>query len=83
MSPKVLCQRSFFALPPNPRRPFQFVCPFGNLPVGPTFQHLLAEPTHLIDHAPLRLVGFAQILPHVLDHVDQTLDPPAQLRMLV
>jgi hypothetical protein len=43
----------------------------------------LAEPTQLIDHAPLRLVGFAQVIPCVLDNVHQTLDPPAQLRMLV
>jgi hypothetical protein len=30
----------------------------------------LAEPTHLLDHAALRLVGFAQVIPRVLDNLD-------------
>jgi hypothetical protein len=42
----------------------------------------LAEPAHLLDHTALRLVGFAQVIPCVLDKVDQTLDPPTQLRVL-
>ena len=83
MSPKVLCQRSFFALAPNPRRPFQCVYPFGHLPFSPAFQQLLAEPAHLLDHPTLRLVGSAQVIPGVLDKIDQSLNASAQLRMLV
>jgi hypothetical protein len=83
MSPKVLCQRSFFTLAPNPWRPIQCFRAFGDLPLSPVLQHLLAESTHLLDHAPLRLVRFAQVIPRILNQVDQTLDATAQLRVLV
>jgi hypothetical protein len=53
------------------------------LSIGPAFEHLLAEPPHLLNHPPLRLVGFAQLIPSLFDQVNQTLDPPAQLRMAV
>jgi hypothetical protein len=43
----------------------------------------LAESTHLLDHPTLRLVGSAQVIPRVLDKVDQSLNASAQLRMLV
>jgi len=83
MSPKVLCQQSFFTVAPNPRRLIQFFCPFRDLPVGPVFQHLLAEPPHLLNHAALRLVRFAQVVTGILDEVNQSLNPCTQLRMLV
>lgn len=83
MSPKVRCQRSFFTLAPNSQRPLQLIRPFDNLPVRPVPQQLSTEPAHLFDNAALRLVGFAQVIPSVLDKIDQALDPPAQLRVLV
>jgi hypothetical protein len=83
MSPNVLCQQSFFTLAPDPWRPLQFFRSFGDLPVSPVSQHLLAEPPHLLDHAPLRVVRCAQVIPHILNQVDQALNPSAQLRMPV
>jgi hypothetical protein len=83
MSPKVLCQGSFFALAPHPRGPIQFLRPLADRPVRPVLQHLLAEPTHLLDHAPFRLVGFAQVIPRILNQVDQTFDATTQLRVFV
>ena len=83
MSPKVLCHESYFTLAPDLRRSIQCFRLFGDLPVRPVFQHLLAEPTHFLDHPPLRLVGFAQIVPRILNQVDQSLNPVAQLRTLL
>ena len=77
MSSKVLWHASFFTLAPDPRRSIQFFRLFGDLPVRPILQHLVAEPTHFLDHPPLRLVGFTQIVPRILNQVDQTLNPVA------
>jgi hypothetical protein len=61
----------------------QFVRPFRDLPVGPVFQHLLAESPHLLNHAALRLVRFAQVVTRILHEVNQSLNACTQLRMLV
>jgi hypothetical protein len=54
-----------------------------DLPLGPAFQYLLAQPAHLLDHPALRLIGGAQVVPDILNQVDQTFDPVPQMCMPV
>jgi len=69
MSPKRVCQQSFFTFPRNPRGAIQLLAARLELFPRPALQHLVAECTHLLDHALFRLIGFAQVARAVLAKV--------------
>jgi hypothetical protein len=83
MSPKVLCQLSFFTLAPDPGGLLQLLRALLHLPLGPVSQQLRTELAHLLDHPTLGLIGVAQLVTGVFHQFQHARNASAQLRVLV
>lgn len=83
MSPKVVCQQSFFTLALYLSAASKFLLRLLHLPLGPRLHRLLAQPADLFDQPHFGRIGFLQIPGRIVYHRQQCRYPVLDLRVRV
>lgn len=75
ISPKVVCQHSFFTLAPDLSAATKLLLQAIHLPLGPRLQRLLAHPRDLFDQPQLGRISFFQLPRRILHNGQQRCNP--------
>jgi hypothetical protein len=77
ISPKVVCQWSFFSAAADLRALQCLRRAFVDAALRPFRQHLVAHLPQFVNHPPLGRVGLFQVAPRILDNTQQAFHPGA------